>query len=169
MDEVITMANEFYISALSWLEINLLTTESIIQIGIIVVMFLLSYVVSTRLSPFVDKIFEGKAFYLKTEKIWKTFYLPVFWWIIMITAWQVAVSLNNPIILLRMATTLISVWLVIRLVTFMIESETISKITRVVAWSMAILNIFGLLGPFINLLDTTTFTFGTSTISILGT
>jgi small-conductance mechanosensitive channel len=66
-----------------------------------------------------------------------------------------------------MASTLISVWIAIRLVTLMIESDTISKFIRVVVWSMAILNILGLLEPFVTFLSFMTFNFGTTTISAL--
>jgi small-conductance mechanosensitive channel len=67
-----------------------------------------------------------------------------------------------------MGSTLIGVWFVIRLVTMMIESEAISKLIRIVVWSMAILNIFGLLGGFIRLLDTTSFTVAGNSLNLLG-
>lgn len=168
MEQIIAQANNLYIATLNWLEANLLTIDSAIQLGIITTLFLISFAMTGRLSPFMHKIFEEKRFYQRTGKFWKALYLPVFWWLMVFTAWQVATSLESPIILLRMATSLISVWIVVSLVTLMIESETISKIIRVTAWSMAILNIFGLLEPFISFLDITTFTIGGNTLSLLG-
>jgi len=168
MEQIIAQANEFYSATLSWVVTNLLTIDSAIQLGIITTLFLFSFALSARLSPFFHKVFEQKTFYQKTEKFWKALYLPLIWWLTVFTAWQVVASLDNPIILLRMATSLISVWIVISLVTLMIESEAISKLIRVIAWALALLNIFGLLEPFIGFLDATTFTIGGNAVSLLG-
>ncbi|MBT5073561.1 MAG: mechanosensitive ion channel [Kordiimonadaceae bacterium] len=168
MEQIIAQANNLYIATLGWLEANLLTVDSAIQLGIITMLFLFSFAVSARLSPFFHKAFEQRAFYQKTEKFWKALYLPLIWWLAVFTAWQVAASLGNPIILLRMATSLISVWVVISLVTLMIESEAISKLIRVVIWALALLNIFGLLQSFIGFLGATTFTIGGNALSLLG-
>ncbi len=165
--ELRTLVIEYYGVILNWLQTNLFTYESIAELVVVGILFLVSYGISRILSPFMHKVLEDKKFYQKIEKFLKAMYLPIMWWILVFTAWQVAFSLNMPIILLRMASTLIAVWIGIRLVTMMIESETISRLVRVVIWSMAILNIFGLLGPFVNFLSVTTFTFGTTTISIL--
>ncbi|MBL4602786.1 MAG: mechanosensitive ion channel [Emcibacteraceae bacterium] len=167
LDEIIAFANEFYQLILNWLQVNLFTYESLIQLALIFGLFLISYLVARVFSPFMHKVFEEKPLYQKIEKFLKAMYLPLIWWFLVFIAWQVAVNLDGSIIFLRMATSLISMWIVIRLVTLMIESETISSIITVVAWSMVTLNIFGLLGPFTNLLSTTTFTMGTNVISIL--
>ena len=166
-EELKALAINYYEAIVNWLMTNLLTYESIIQLGIVGVMFLISYGIDRKLSPFMHKVLEDKAFYQKAEKFLTAMYLPVIWWVLVFTAWQVAANFDTPIILLRMAASLIGIWIVVRLVTLMIESETISRIIRVVAWSLAILNIFGLLVPFIDFLSVTTFTFGTTTISIL--
>lgn len=168
MDDLMARAIEYYNIALNWLQTNLFTFESITQLVIVGILFLISYAVTRFLSPFVHKVLVEKAFYLRIEKTAKAMYLPIIWWLLVFTAWQVAEGLETPIIFLRMAWTLISLWILINLFTTTIESETISRIVRIVIWSGAILNIFGLLGPFINLLSATTFTFGTTTISILG-
>lgn len=167
MDELIALANQYYTLVLNWLKVNLLSFESLIQLGIIFILFLLSYFAARAFSPFVHKVFHEKTIYQKIEKFLKALYLPLLWCILVFSAWQVSASLTGPIILLRLATSLIILWIVITWVTLMIESETISKIIRIVAWTMVTLNIFGLLDDFINFLSTTTFTFGTTTISIL--
>jgi small-conductance mechanosensitive channel len=51
----------------------------------------------------------------------------------------------------------------------MIESEFFSKVIRVTVWFLAILNIFGLLNPFITFLDETSFTIGDNNLTLLGT
>jgi small-conductance mechanosensitive channel len=117
----------------------------------------------------MHKVLEKKTFYQKTELYLKALYLPVLWWLTTFSAWQITESLGYPIILLRMASTLIAVWLVISIVTLMIESEFFSKVIRVTVWFLAILNIFGLLNPFITFLDETSFTIGDNNLTLLGT
>ncbi|MBT5185663.1 MAG: mechanosensitive ion channel [Kordiimonadaceae bacterium] len=168
MDNLIAIANEYYNFAINWAKINLFTYESLTQLGVIALLFLISYASSSRLSPFVHKIFEEKEFYQRTEKYWQAFYLPIISWVLIFTTWQLAITLDSPTIILRMATSFASVWLVIRLVTLMIESETVSNFIRIVAWSIAILNICGLLEPFVTFLETITFTIGNNTVSVIG-
>jgi len=167
MDEIIALADQYYVLILNWLKTNLFSIESVSELGVIFILFLVSYGAARIFSPFMHKVLEEKSFYQRIEKFLRAIYLPIMWWILVFMAWQVAVSLNTPIIMFRMASTLISVWIAIRLITLMIESESISRLIRVVVWSMAILNIFGLLGPFINFLSITTFIFGATTISLL--
>ena len=167
MDEITARANDFYIAIVNWLEVNLFTIESVTQLGIVFVLYLISYGITRSLAPFIHKVLEDKIFYQKSEKFWKALYLPLIWGLTVFTAWQAMESLGNPIILLRMASSLISMWLVLSFVTLMINSESISRLIRVIAWSIVILNIFGLLVPFINFLDVTTFTIGGNTVSIL--
>lgn len=169
VDEILARFNEIYISVKAWAEVNLFTYESVMQIGVIVTLYLLCSFICSRLKPFMHKMLEQKTFYKKTELFLKALYLPVLWWLTTFTAWQITESLGHPIILLRMASSLIAVWLVIRVVTLMIESEFISKIIRFTVWFLAILNIFGLLTPFVNFLDETSFTIGENTLTLLGT
>ncbi len=168
VDNLIALAVEYYDIIVTWLQTNLFTIESITQLAVVGVLFVLSYMANRSLSPFLDKVFGDRVFYQRIEKTAKAMYLPIIWWLLVFTAWQVAEQLNTPIIFLRMAWTLISLWIAINLFTNMIESQTISRAVRIVLWTGAILNIFGLLTPFLNLLSETTFTFGTTTISILG-
>ena len=169
MDEILARFNEIFVSVKGWAEVNLLTYESVMQIGVIVTLYLLCSFICSRLKPFMHKVLEKKTFYQKTELYLKALYLPVLWWLTTFSAWQITESLGYPIILLRMASTLIAVWLVISIVTSMIESEFFSKVIRVTVWFLAILNIFGLLNPFITFLDKTNFTIGDNNLTLLGT
>ncbi len=167
MDNLMALAVEYYNIVLNWLQTTLFTVDSTIQLGIIGILFLASYWINRSLTPFLHKVFEEKPFYQRVEKSIKSMYLPIIWWLFVFTAWQIAEVLGTPIIFLRMAWTFISLWILINLFTTTIESETISRFVSIVIWTGAILNIFGLFGPFVNLLAATTFTFGTTTISIL--
>ncbi|HEY9050295.1 MAG TPA: hypothetical protein VIQ03_02045, partial [Gammaproteobacteria bacterium] len=62
--------------------------------------------------------------------------------------------------LLTPVASLLSAWLLIRIVSKLVHNTTISRLVAVVAWSMAILNIFSLLQPAIELLDSLQITIG---------
>ena len=113
MDEIMARFSEIYVSVKGWAEVNLLTYESVMQIGVIVTLYLLCSFICSRLKPFMHKVLKKKAFYQKTELYLKALYLPVLWWLTTFSAWQITESLGYPIILLRMASTLIAVWLII--------------------------------------------------------
>ena len=165
MDEIIAQANAYYISTINWLEATLFSYESLTQLVIVFLLLVLSSGIAYWLGPFIDRLLKDRKLYQKTEKFWKALYLPLTWWLMVLGAWQIADGQNSPVILLRMATSFISVWVVLRLVTLMIESEGFSTLIRITTWSLAILNVFGWLGPFITFLDVTTFSLGGNVVA----
>jgi predicted neutral ceramidase superfamily lipid hydrolase len=167
MDELLSKAENYYLFVVNWLGENLFNYESLTQLAIIFILMCLSYATAYFLNRLIEKTFEKAKFYLKAKKFLTILYWPIISWILIFSAWQIAQNQQIPIILLRMASSFVSVWIVITLVTNMIKNEGIAKLIRVSAWSLAILNICGLLVPLIDFLRITTFSFGGSTVSIL--
>ena len=146
MDDLMALVVEYYNIVINWLQTNLFTIESSTQLAIVGFLFLISYAINRSLTPFLHKVFEEKPIYQRIEKAAKEMYLPIIWWLLVLITLQVAEALTMPIIILRLAWSLITLWIAINLITVMIESETISRIVRIVIWTGAILNIFGLFG-----------------------
>jgi small-conductance mechanosensitive channel len=167
MDELLSKAENYYLFVVNWLGENLFNYDSLTQLAIILIIMCLSYATAYFLNRFAEKLFGETKFYLKAKRFFKILYWPIISWIMIFSAWQIAQSQQIPIILLRMASSFVSVWIVITLVTNMIKSDGIAKLIRVSAWSLAILNICGLLVPLIDFLRITTFSFGGSTVSML--
>ncbi|MDG1438390.1 MAG: hypothetical protein P8P98_05385, partial [Emcibacteraceae bacterium] len=113
IDNIMMRINELFILLKNWAEVNLFHYESLIQIGIVAALFLFCSLVCNRLKPLMHKVFENKSFYQKIEIFLKALYLPFLWLLTTFIAWQVSLSLGQPIILLRMASTLMGVWFVI--------------------------------------------------------
>ena len=65
----------------------------------------------------------------------------------------VAKELNWPSGILTIVASLLTAWLLIRLVTMLVANPALSRFIAVVAWSIAALNIFGLLEPVAGFLD----------------
>lgn len=69
--------------------------------------------------------------------------------------------------LLGVATNLLGAWIVIRLVTTFVSNPALAKTLAFCAWSVAALNITGLLDPTVTLLDSLAISFGDLRISLL--
>ncbi len=69
--------------------------------------------------------------------------------------------------ILRIAASLLSAWVIIRLLTSVVREPNIARFIAVVAWTIAALNVFSLLHPTLALLDSLAVQFGNVRISIL--
>jgi small-conductance mechanosensitive channel len=69
--------------------------------------------------------------------------------------------------LLRLAESLVLVWVLIRLSSRLVQNEYLARMIAVVAWIVAALNIAGLLGPVVSLLDAMAISVGAYRLSLL--
>jgi small-conductance mechanosensitive channel len=69
--------------------------------------------------------------------------------------------------LLRLAESLVLVWVLIRLSSRLVRNEYLARMIAVVAWIVAALNIAGLLGPVVGLLDAMAISVGAFRLSLL--
>jgi hypothetical protein len=69
--------------------------------------------------------------------------------------------------LLRLAESLVLVWVLIRLSSRLVRNEYLARTVAVVAWIVAALNIAGLIGPVVNLLDAMSISVGAFRMSLL--
>ena len=69
--------------------------------------------------------------------------------------------------LVSVVVSLLTAWVVIRLVTTFVRNPALAKAVAVAAWTIAALNIIDLLDPTVALLDSLAFTFGELRISLL--
>jgi small-conductance mechanosensitive channel len=69
--------------------------------------------------------------------------------------------------LLRLAESLVLVWVLIRLSSRLVRNEYLARLISVVAWIVAALNIAGLLGPVVSLLDAMAISVGAFRLSLL--
>jgi small-conductance mechanosensitive channel len=82
------------------------------------------------------------------------------WLMLQWIAVQVYVHLNRPHDLLTPVVSLLSAWLLIRIVSKLCNNDVIARLIALLAWTVAILNIFGWLTPTIEVLDSMALTLG---------
>lgn len=73
---------------------------------------------------------------------------------------QVYLYLNKPHDLLIPVVSLLSAWLLIRIASKLLDNDVLARIIAAVAWTVAILNIFGWLTPTLEVLDSMSITLG---------
>ncbi len=78
---------------------------------------------------------------------------PIAWLTLQWIAIAIVTHLAWPSHLLTIIASLLTAWLLIRLVTMLVANEALARFIAIAAWSVAALNIFGLLEPVMALLD----------------
>ena len=74
---------------------------------------------------------------------------------------------HSPAALLRTAESLVLVWVLIRLSSRLVRNEALARIIAIAAWLIAALNIAGLLGPVVALMDAMAVPIGNFRLSLL--
>ena len=82
------------------------------------------------------------------------------WLMLQWIAVQVYIYLNKPHNLLIPVVSLLSAWLLIRIASKLLDNDVLARIIAFLAWTVAILNIFGWLTPTLEVLDSMSITLG---------
>ena len=89
--------------------------------------------------------------------------------VLLLWAWVIVLrSIGSSQPLVGTVASLLTAWVVIRLVARVIRNETLSRFVALTAWSIAALNILDLLDPALSLLDRAAITLGQLRLSVLG-
>lgn len=167
MNELITKAQLYLEQFILWMDVQILSYQTLGQLGAIVALFLFSRGIISWLKPDSRIKLDHYSYYQKIRPYLMPLYLPILWLIMLLMVQEVAASQDQDIYLLRTAVSLVFVWIVIRIATNLIKSREIARIVRVVAWGLAALNIVDLLMPFLDLLDQVSFSVGEGAVSVL--
>ena len=92
------------------------------------------------------------------------------WIALLLVLWFAHLAFNaagNRADLLRLAESLVLVWVLIRLSSMLVRDERLARAIAVLAWIIAALNIAGLIAPVINLMDAMAVPVGNFRVSVL--
>jgi small-conductance mechanosensitive channel len=149
---------------------QILTPGNLTQIPAVFITFVLAWIVARVTAPLLRLVFH----HLAVDEFQESFYVnaliplavPVAWvvglWLSIVTAGQ----FNWPSNVIEIAINLAVAWLIIRFASSLIPNAAVSRIVAVLAWTVAALNILGLLTPTIAILRETSITLGQSSVSI---
>ncbi len=154
-----------------WLLDHVLVWSTAVQAGIVVGAYLLARV----LAPHLAKVFTFAEEHSRTP-VWSQpviravarLGVPLIWLTVQWFTLLAATGADWPNLLIRSAVSLLTAWVVIQFAAGFIRNPTWSKTLAITAWTMAALNLLGLLEPTMATLDAMAFSLGEVRISVLG-
>lgn len=149
---------------------ELFTTSSLIEIGIIIIAGLLAMATDGWFSSIVSRL-RAQFFKATSEEAMKRMLLPILFslmWLIWVSVGQYALTyFEQPTSLIHIAANLLGAWVIIRLVSNVLAEPFWARTVAAIAWTIAALNIFGLLDPVLGFLDSFAIQAGSTRLSIL--
>ncbi|MEK9754382.1 MAG: mechanosensitive ion channel protein MscS, partial [Rhodospirillaceae bacterium] len=155
----------------AWAEENVFVLGAAVQAAVVVAAFLISWLLAPRLRAFLETPVKGQWFQRFGRPVaaaLQPISLPLPWLVIQWFSLVAAGYAKWPHQLIAIVVSLLTAWVVIRLAAGVIRERHWSKAIAVAAWTLAALNITGLLDPTITVLDGMALQFGSFRISVLG-
>ncbi len=155
----------------NWVLANVFVVAPLLQLIVIGAIFLIVRSLSPRLENLIDQINVSASYERHFQNIIravKPLTLPVLWIILQSVSVLVAKNTGWPSHLLESAVSLLTAWIIIRLASSLVADPGWSRAIAVSAWSLAALDIVGVLDPTLSVLDNMAINFGDTRISVLG-
>ena len=158
-------------AALAWFETNILAAGNLVQLGIVVATFIAARLLSPRLERLLDRKPDVRwyaRFGQPVATALKSIARPLVWLAALWFAVFAAKGAAWPHHIMEGAVSLLTAWAVIRLASGFIRNPFWARGVAFAAWSIAALNLLGLLDPVMQTLDDMALNLGTFRISVLG-
>jgi len=156
-----------YSQAVDWLLSDFFVYTTLAQLAVVTLGLLLGWLLAGMAERALTRVREEVPAYTRFAPIVEPLLAPLIALLLIGIARYGAGELGMPRYLLGVATSLLTAWLVIRLAVNFIRSEALRRLMATLAWSVAALNILGLLGPIIHALDAARLNVGEVSISAL--
>ena len=156
---------------ISWLQANAFVMSNAAQVVIVLVAFVIAKVLDKPAMRLVKKAERGPfaESYLRTLlHNLASLTLPVMWLIVQWLSISIAARAGWPTHLLTGVVSLLTAWVIIRLMTSVVGHAGWSRAIALGAWTVAALNIVGWLTPTMAFLDDLALNLGDLRISVLG-
>ena len=172
MDKYFNATNlqEFLQDIFTWIQIHALNLDNGVQLGVVIVAFALALATTPTVQRAVDWLVglrAGNRFMVVAGRRLSVLAFPFIWLVLQWIAGLAATGAGWSHHLLTITTSLLTAWIVIRFAASLIREQALAKALSIVVWSIAALNIIGLLDPTIALLDGLDFNLGELRISML--
>ena len=166
-EDLLEQITGYLLETWAWLQTNFLEPERLIELAIIGV----AIFVSNFTCKWIHKgILRAVGEHPLVQKADRRFLHPVLTAAISILLIYTAQLLLQPLMatyLLNIAASLLTAWLVIRLAVGMLANRELARMIAAGAWTLAALNIMGLLDPLMTVLDEAQLPLGEVEISVL--
>ncbi|MBC8337912.1 MAG: mechanosensitive ion channel [Rhodospirillales bacterium] len=155
----------------AWSRANIFVLSAVIQFAVIAAAFVIAKLSAERFSRLLEKGMDTlwyNRFVRPATEVLAPLSLPVVW---LVLQWFSVVAAHNAgwaNHVIRIVVSLLTAWIIIRLASTLIRHTAWARAVAVAAWTIAALNITGLLDPTMTVLDSMALNIGLVRISILG-
>ncbi len=151
-----------------WLESQVLVTDNLLQLVVIVLLWILSLWLSPSIRAAIEawRLRSSPAFHSPFAAIASVAF-PLSWLALQWLAVLIFNSANLANNLLTITVSLLSAWTLIKALSLQIRNPAVANLLALCAWSIAALNILNLLEPATTLLDSAAIELGDSRFSLL--
>jgi len=153
-----------------WLSGQLLVPSTLVQLIIVGLAFLAARFVAPRLRAWIERQARRRRLeerLARGARALAPLALPVCWLTLQWLSVWVAAAMGWPHALVRTTVSLLTAWVAIRLTSSLVRDPVWSRAVAITVWTIAALNILGLLQPTIVVLDELALTLGGLRISAL--
>ncbi len=163
---------ELYALVLAWFQAEVLTLDSLIEGGALIAFAILARFIAKPLQPRLKTRLEGLRIYSPLRRALSVIDDQLFSIVFVLLIWLgigVVVQAQADIAtdLLRILASLMTAWILIKISSSLIANQFIANLFAAFAWTIAALNIVGLLSPTIDALDSVELPLGQARISLL--
>ena len=158
-------------AVLAWVNSNVLVLANLEQVAVVAATFVVASILSPRLEVLLDHrpdLHWYARFGVPVAEALKPLARPFIWLLVLWFTVFAAKGGGWPHHITEGAVSLLTAWVVIRLASSFIRNAFWSRFIAVAAWSIAALNLLGLLTPVTHILDQMAITLGDFRISALG-
>ncbi|MFN3230540.1 MAG: mechanosensitive ion channel family protein [Alphaproteobacteria bacterium] len=169
LSEEIDNLEETALQAVAWLQENVLTYGTLGQLLAIGLIFLLARFAARPLRTWLENLSLTKPLVKKLCDVAARLAMPTIWWALQLLLLLIVSTLELDHYVLSVAVSLLSAWLVINLATAPLSNKGLSTFIAVIAWTLAALNIVGILDDTMAALDQAAIPLGEDNrVSMLG-
>ncbi len=156
-------------SARAYVETTILTLPFLVQFIAIVAGYVVARFLRPRLMEAVATLSRKSNSVLlnRVLTVFQSVSLPLIWLIVQFLVLAAIQGTGHPSYLLSITCSLLSAWVVIQVITRLMQNTAWARLVAFCIWTVAALNIVGFLTPTLTFLDSFSFSFGDTQISML--
>lgn len=162
----------FYTAFLTWFEQQILAPGFLIQLAILFVTLVIAYFIQKPLRPRLENGISKLRLLSPLRRVLTTISHQLFAITVLFVLWlatgitgQIEGNVESGV--LEVIASLMTAWILIRLTSSVIANAFLSRLVATLAWTIAALNIVGLLGPAVGALESVSIPLGQTRVTVL--
>ncbi len=153
----------------AYVQTAVLTVDVLVQVVAVFVGYVAALWLRPRLIDAVGSVSNRFNFVLlnRFAPVFQAVTLPLAWLVLQFLVLAVIQGAGHPSYILSVTCSLLSAWVIIQILTRLMQNTAWARLVAFCIWTIAALNILGLLTPTLGFLDSLSFSFGETQISML--